>query len=606
MTSDLKQLVEESRQHHSFFLDEAIARQLSQERNFVSPERGEPQLQMCFFAGTDSKIINENLISVSLDELVSFLSESEVPIPTYLLIPPGIGNESAITEAREAFWSAIDIAKQNRQQAQDKIKSPETPTKQAAEHTDAYFLEEETAAEIAKSNNRVRVAHPTITGLQICYFDGVTAQDHPANLIGVKLEDSYDYFLQTRNRLPTSFVAAENTPEELSQIFQETMRKVAIEREERLHVMRQSWPCAPPTYDAQKPLRVFLAASRLTEVMQYASKNIGKAFELLGHEVAISVEDNDLESLHGTHHLKALHEFNPHIIFNINSHSMLKATVPEAVFNVNWWHDLMPDLEKGTQFEIRDRDYTYSALKQLDPFIERCGVRDIQRQGFCVDSTEFFEKSSSPREDRIVFAGSSYLGTLYDKSQNAAGALLEIKEAFEAGVSLDENFLRPIAEKYKISYEYVFWNLLHFVVRDISVEWLCEASPLPVEIYGSGWKKNAKVREFHKGYIAHGVDLASLYRTSTYALVTHPFEINSQRLAEVCASGTIPIVYDCTHSSCEPHWRHDLTFYKRKAELIDCLEKRLGRPAPEIGEYFSYLNFAKKIIAQVTNRSENL
>ena len=285
---------------------------------------------------------------------------------------------------------------------------------------------------------------------------------------------------------------------------------------------------------------------------------------------------------------------------------MLNATVPDSVFNVNWWHDLMPDLEKGTQFEIRDRDYTYSALKQLDPFIERCGVRDIQRQGFCVDSTEFFEKSCSPREDRIVFAGSSYLGALYDKSQNAASALLEIKEAFEAGVSLDENFLRPIAEKYKISYEYVFWNLLHFVVRDISVEWLCEASPLPVEIYGSGWETNPKVREFHKGYIAHGVDLASLYRTSTYALVTHPFEINSQRLAEVCASGTIPIVYDCTHSSCEPHWKQELTFYKRKAELIDCLEKRLGRPASEIGEYFSYLNFAKKIIAQVTNRSENL
>ena len=92
MTSDLKQLVAESRQHHSFFLDEAIARQLAQERNFISPESGEPQLQMCFFAGTDSKIIDENLISVSLDELVSFFSENEVPIPTYLLIPPGIGS----------------------------------------------------------------------------------------------------------------------------------------------------------------------------------------------------------------------------------------------------------------------------------------------------------------------------------------------------------------------------------------------------------------------------------------------------------------------------------------------------------------------------------
>ena len=603
MASDLKQLVAESRQHHSFFLDEAIARQLAHERNVISHDHGEPHLQMCFFAGTVSKVIDENLISVSLAELVGFLSENEVPIPTYLLIPPGIGNQSAVAEVREAFWSAVNVAKQNRQQALEKTNPSGTSIKQTGEHTDAYFLEEETATEIAQLNNRVRLAHPTITGLQICYFDGVTAQDHPINLIGVRLEDSYDYFRETRNRLPTSFVGAEQTPEELSQIFEETLRKVAIEREERFLAMQKSWPCAPPTFDAQKPLRVFLATSRLTEVMQYASKNIGKAFELLGHEVMVSVEENDLESLHGTHHLHALQEFNPHIIFNINYHSILNATIPDSVFNVVWWHDLMPDLQKKTQFEIRDRDYTYSALKQLDPFIEQCGVRDIQRQGFCVDTTEFFEDSRSPREDRIVFVGSSYIGHLYDKSQNAANALLEIKEAFEAGVALDERFLQPIADRYKLSYEYVFWNLLHFVVRDMSVEWLCEASPLPVEIYGSGWGTNPKVREFHKGYIAHGVDLASLYRTSSYALVTHPFEINSQRLAEVCSSGTIPIVYDCTHSSYEPHWRHELTFYKRKDELIDCLQRRLGSPASEIGEYFGYLNFAKKIIARVESDS---
>ena len=606
MASELKHLVAESRRHHSFFLDETIARQLAQEKNFISPDRGKPQLQMCFFAGTVSKIIDDNLISVSLDELVSFFSENEVPIPTYLLIPPGLGSPSAVTEVQDAFWSAVNAAKQSRQQTQKIRYASGTPTKQTAEHADAYFLDEETAAEIAKLENRVRLAHPTITGLQICYFDGVTSRDHPVNLIGVKLEDCYDYFLQTRNRLPTSFVGAENTPDELSLIFQETVRKVAIEREQRLQAMRKSWPCAPPTFDAQKPLRVFLAASRLTEVMQYASKNIGKAFESLGHEVIVSVEENELESLHGTHHLQALQEFNPHIIFNINSHSILNATIPESVFNIVWWHDLMPDLEKGTQFEIRDRDYTYSALKQLDPFIERCGVRDIQRQGFCVDTAKFFEDSRSLREDRIVFAGSSYIGHLYDKSQNAAKALLEIKEAFEVGVALDEGFLKPISDKYKLSYEYVFWNLLHFVVRDMSVEWLCEASPLPVEIYGSGWDVNPKVREFHKGYIAHGVDLASLYRTSTYALVTHPFEINSQRLAEVCSSGTIPIVYDCTHSSYEPHWRNELTFYKKKDELIDCLEKRLGDPAPEIGDYFSYLNFTKKMIARIKSDIKKL
>ena len=70
--------------------------------------------------------------------------------------------------------------------------------------------------------------------------------------------------------------------------------------------------------------------------MQYASKNIGKAFESLGHEVMVSVEENELESLHGTHHLQALQEFNPHIIFNINYQSILDATIPDSAFNVVW------------------------------------------------------------------------------------------------------------------------------------------------------------------------------------------------------------------------------------------------------------------------------
>ena len=161
---------------------------------------------MCFFAGTANKIIDDNLISVSLDGLVSFFSENEVPIPTYLLIPPGLGSQSAVTEVQEAFWSAVNAAKQSRQQTQEITNAPGTPTEQNAEHADAYFLDEETAAEIAKLENRVRLAHPTITGLQICYLTEHT-RDHPVNLIGVKLEDSYDYFLQTRNRLPTSLLA---------------------------------------------------------------------------------------------------------------------------------------------------------------------------------------------------------------------------------------------------------------------------------------------------------------------------------------------------------------------------------------------------------------
>ena len=605
MASDLKTLVAEARLHHTFFLEEGIARQLAREKNLILPDYGEPELQMCYFPSSVNEIIDENLIGLNPNEIISFFWENDFPTPTFLLIPPEAGVEAAVEELRSSFWSTIDVAKRNRAKTPEHLEQPKASAQKNTTHNDAYFLEEKAAAEVAKLNNRVQLGHPSITGLQICYFDGIASEGYPPNLIGVKLEDCYEYFLETRNRLPTTFVASRETPEELGHIFKETMRAVAIARQASAEKMREWRASTPLTFDEHEPLRIFLPANRLTEVMQYASKNIGKAFQTLGHKVMISVEENDMESLHEMHHIQAHNEFQPHIVFTIN-HLEESLPMSDHTFNVVWWHDFMPKLEKQTQFEVRDRDFAYSAAKQLDPLIKECGFPDVQRQGFCVDTTQFFEDSRLPREDKIVFVGSSYISRLYETSQNFTNALFEIKEAFEAGVTLDERFLRPIAEKYKVSYEYVFWDLLHFVVRDISVEWLCDASPLPVEIYGTGWQKNPKVRKFHKGYIAHGEDLASLYRTSKYALVTHPFEINSQRLAEVCASGSIPIVYNCTHSSYEPHWREELTFYKTKAELIECLEKQLGRPAPKIGEYFSYLNFAKRIIAQVRSHHEKL
>ena len=603
MTTDLNTLVAEARQHHAFILDETIARHLAREKNIIL-DHGKPELQMCYFPSSVNEVIDENLVSLNPGDLISFFEENDFPIPTFLLIPPEAGVQTTMEELRSSFWSTIDVAKRNRSKTPDHIRQPKGDVQTSATHHDAYFLEEATAAEIARLNNRVKLGHPSITGLQICYFDGVTSESHPPNLIGVKLEDSYEYFLKTRNRLPTTFVASNQAPEELSNIFKEIMRAVSIARGESFEKMLEGKTSAPLTYDAHKPLRVFLPANRLTEVMQYASKNIGRAFEALGHEVIISIEENDMESLHEIHHLQALNEFQPHIVITINHLEELPIT--DDAFKVVWWHDFMPDLKKHKQFKLRDRDLTYSALKQLDPLLEGCGVSDVQRQGFCVDTTQFFEDNLLPRDDKIVFVGSSYINrTMYETSRNYS-ALLEIKEAFEAGITLDKKFLQPIAERHKISYEYVFWDLLHYAVRDISVEWLCDVSPLPVEIYGNDWETNPKVRKFHKGYIAHGADLASLYRTTKYALVTHPFEINSQRLAEVCASGCIPIVYDCTHSSYEPHWRDELTFYKTKAELKDCLERQRGRPAPKIGEYFSYVNFAKKIIDRVRSHAELL
>jgi len=470
------------------------------------------------------------------------------------------------------------------------------PTTENQEHQDAYFIVKDVAARVAEQRNRVKLGHPTITGLQICYFDGPNDPEDPPNLIGVRLEDSFEYFSKTRNRLPTTFVGFQGAPRELSELFAQTIMTAARARQSLCasHLDRiRSFSHAP---SAGAPFNIFMPTNRLTTVMQYASKGLATAFESLGHNVLLSMEANEMEQLDPLIHLQSLSAFEPHVVVLINQSTFVAEGLPEQIFNIVWWQDAMPELLQGNKIKARDRDITFSALQQLDPLLENCGVNEIARQGFCVDTSVFLNDERAARENKIVFVGHSYIDHLIDSSDAASLALRDIASEFKKGRCLTPKLLKEIASNRGVSYEYTFWNILHYVVRDISVEWLCEISPIPVEVYGRHWERNSTVRPFFKGELEHGEELARLYQTARYALVVHPFELNSQRLAEVAAAGAIPLVYDCRHSSCQPHWDLELCFYKTKKDISNILRTQEGEAAPNIGDYYSYRKFAERII----------
>ncbi|MEK9990445.1 MAG: hypothetical protein VW642_11990, partial [Halieaceae bacterium] len=281
-------------------------------------------------------------------------------------------------------------------------------------HQDAYFMLKADAARIAEQRNRVTLNHPTISGLQVCYFDGLPDPNDPPNLIGVRLEDTFEYFATTRNRLPTSFVGPSETPPELLDLFIQTLKAAAKERQRRRSEYSNKIKVLREPLTLNRPLKIFMPTNRLTTVMQYCSSNLAKAFESMGHEVLLSVEKNELEQLDGLIHLKLLLEFEPDIVFLINQSSILEGGLPAHIFNIVWWQDKMPELQEGKKIGGRDRDITFSALQQLDPFLENCGVPNLQRQGFCVDTNIFFRDKSVIREKKIVFVGHSYVDHLAD------------------------------------------------------------------------------------------------------------------------------------------------------------------------------------------------
>ena len=63
--------------------------------------------------------------------------------------------------------------------------------------------------------------------------------------------------------------------------------------------------------------------------------------------------------------------------------------------------------------------------------------------------------------------------------------------------------------------------------------------------------------------------------------------------------GTIPIVYDCRHSSFKPHWDSELLFNSSVDDLREVLESARGSPVPQIADYYSYEKFARRIIGGI-------
>lgn len=146
----------------------------------------------------------------------------------------------------------------------------------------------------------------------------------------------------------------------------------------------------------------------------------------------------------------------------------------------------------------------------------------------------------------------------------------------------------------------ILFFLWAYVVRDMSVRWLCLLSAeIEVEVYGRYWEHDDMVRPFFKGALPHGAAVATLYNETTYALVPHMFDLQSQRLIEAAACGAIPIVYDCRYRAEKPHWDDHCLWYRRQEELQDCLTKRTLKPPRHLCQGRTFTDFAQRIITEV-------
>ncbi|MBD3830055.1 MAG: hypothetical protein IE890_06165, partial [Arcobacter sp.] len=227
---------------------------------------------------------------------------------------------------------------------------------------DTYFFNVEDAIKESQKNYLVNIGHPTIFGRQICYYNADEKLDNlPDNCIFVPLENFYNFFYTTKYRIPSRVVVYNDdfdNPMEAKLLSDQLVEILKIAKNDRNNLINLYFDenkNLVPNFDDEK-LRIFIPTTKYTTVMQYVSKAIYDVLkENDKYDVKLYIEETDFESMQDFLPLLVeYHNFNPHIVININS---LYSFCNEKVFNFVWFQDPMPFIMNEEKYQKKEREY---------------------------------------------------------------------------------------------------------------------------------------------------------------------------------------------------------------------------------------------------------
>lgn len=458
-------------------------------------------------------------------------------------------------------------------------------------HEDIYFLNSEEALRVASEQNRW--GEDVAYNLQACYYDGEKLESDLPNLFHLPIENLLEGLVYGRDRIPSKIdfsgleISSKVKMEILSH-FNNTMEQAKHYRSELnskyLHELRNA------KLDFSEPLRFYLIANDRTTVMQYVSKSIADVLKDKGYEVLFDL----YRGTEDQYSFKRVYEFNPHVTININHFN--NKFLSQDVFNFVWFQDPMGGLVDESKPYLRDRDYIYSLLSDFDYLLKNKNI-PFERQSFCIDEKIYKKYENIQREKKIVFVGSSYR-TKHVESAEMSELIDYLIELFQNGKSFTDALIDEIATSFSIDKTYLITHVLTYVVRDLSVLWLCSIkSEYKIEIYGHGWDYYETVAPYYKGVLAYGEDIAKVYNSATIAFSPHSMYVLQNRVLESTACGAIPIVYDCRDVSDEPTYDEAMYYFKTFDDLKTLLTQELeSRDFSRLLAGHSYEKFVDRML----------
>lgn len=325
--------------------------------------------------------------------------------------------------------------------------------------------------------------------------------------------------------------------------------------------------------------KILFLTSRFTTVLQYHTRDCMEATKRLGCETELLIESDGLRRITNFYTVERLVEFQPDIVFCLDHFRYEHPEIPPEIVWITWVQDPMPHImDKATPGKLTDRDFvmnhfiTWDKISNVGYPKERMIEAPIPANNHIYKPYEISEEERKEYESDICMVchrgDTEYFIEEYvqkigenikdEKLSNMIRSMLydyaelvhseefviytqaELKVFFEEyfkqihKVKVNEDLLECLADELLIP-------LNENAYRQALADWLIEAGYTNLKLWGNGWIKSPKYKDYAMGPAQNGEVLSKILQCSKIVIGNNVFATGAARVWETMLSGTLYI-----------------------------------------------------------------
>lgn len=422
--------------------------------------------------------------------------------------------------------------------------------------------------------------------LQLCFYDGTEHSQHfLPNLINLPISIIPKFFIENDFRIPTKIIHSKRKEVEANII------KAEKERARLLDETLQKIKKQDITLSA-KP-KIYFSVDHNGKVVENIYRLLDSAFKNSNWETFFDINDS-ISVMDDYKRARSIFKFKPNVVFTINR--FRSELINKNTYHFSWYMDPTLNLYDETPFKVRDKDFFFYLIENFKDALINKNVPSfkLHKQSFACDPFFLSQPKAKNKENKIIFIGNDYFKVCdptykYANNSELIDYISNLFEQEKINKKTINEFATKLFNKGTIKRkEHFEMFLFPAVVRVQVLKWLCEVSPISVEIYGDGWDSYPELSPYYKGVLTSKEAIIKACSNSKYSLLAHPEYFYQQRLLESSACGSIPVIFVGMNNREQYHHYNSSLVFTKKNQLKKILTSEPAMPPNQISMELTY------------------